>query len=131
MLVHILVSCEPSTTTFLFPFLMLFFPPLIPSFIFNLTGDLKRLRSLVVDAKEKGIKVVSALVKKMLDRNVFLFGSVDTNDASVTERVNELTDIQNARIQVAYKKYSSVYNFFPFKQTSYTAFSSSLFLLLI
>ncbi|XP_052199132.1 uncharacterized protein LOC127806122 isoform X2 [Diospyros lotus] len=79
--------------------------PFKPPFkIYLSLGDLKRLRSLVVDAKEKGIKVVSALVKKMLDRNVFLFGSVDTNDASVTERVNELTDIQNARIRVAYKK---------------------------
>ncbi|KAL7189780.1 hypothetical protein ACSBR1_039420 [Camellia fascicularis] len=67
-------------------------------------GELKRLRNLVIDVREKGIKVASALVKKMLERNVFLFGFVDINDGSVTERVNELTDIHNARVQVAHKK---------------------------
>ncbi|THG05393.1 hypothetical protein TEA_022151 [Camellia sinensis var. sinensis] len=52
--------------------------------------ELKRLRNLVIDVKEKGIKVASALVKKMLERNVFLFGFVDINDGSVTERGMEL-----------------------------------------
>ncbi|KAI8016703.1 hypothetical protein LOK49_LG05G01926 [Camellia lanceoleosa] len=70
--------------------------------------ELKRLRNLVIDVKEKGIKVASALVKQMLERNVFLFGFVDIHDGSVTERVNELTDIQNARVQVAHKKISHV-----------------------
>ncbi|KAL6974138.1 hypothetical protein U1Q18_028322 [Sarracenia purpurea var. burkii] len=79
--------------------------PFKPPFkIYLSVGELKSLRRLVVDAKEKSIKVVSALVKKMLESNLFLFGAVDINDGSVTERVNELTDIQNARIQVAYKK---------------------------
>lgn len=39
----------------------------------------------------------------MLEKNMFLFGFVDLNDGSVTERVNEVTDMQNARVQVAYK----------------------------
>ncbi|CAL5360827.1 unnamed protein product [Camellia sinensis] len=79
--------------------------PFKPPFkIYLSLGELKRLRNLVIDVKEKGIKVASALVKKMLERNVFLFGFVDINDGSVTERVNELTDIQNARVQVAHKK---------------------------
>lgn len=79
--------------------------PFKPPFkIYLSLGELKRLRNLVIDVREKGIKVASALVKKMLERNVFLFGFVDINDGSVTERVNELTDIQNARVQVAHKK---------------------------
>lgn len=66
-------------------------------------GDLKRIKNLVVDTKMRDIKVVSILVKRMLERNVFLFGSVDANEGSATERINELTEIQNARVQTAYK----------------------------
>ncbi|KAI8005362.1 hypothetical protein LOK49_LG08G00741 [Camellia lanceoleosa] len=79
--------------------------PFKPPFkIYLSLGGLKRLRNLVIDVKEKGIKVASALVKQMLESNVFLFGFVDIHDGSVTERVNELTGIQNARVQVAHKK---------------------------
>lgn len=70
-----------------------------------LTGELKRLKNLVIDAKRKDIKVVSALVKSMLERNMILFGFVDIHEGSVAERVNELTDIQKAQVQVAHKKY--------------------------
>lgn len=68
------------------------------------TGELKNLRILVVDAKENEIKVVPALVKRMLERNMFLFGSVDLTESAVTETVNHLQQLQNARIQVAYEK---------------------------
>ncbi|KAJ0102981.1 hypothetical protein Patl1_06651 [Pistacia atlantica] len=51
-----------------------------------------------------GIRVVPALVKRMLKQNMFLFGSVDLNEGSVTETVNQLTDLQNARIKFAYEK---------------------------
>lgn len=50
------------------------------------------------------MKVVAALMKSMLERNMLLFGFVGENEGSATERVNELTDVQNARIQAAYKK---------------------------
>ena len=75
----------------------------------HLTGELKKLTNLVVDAKEKGINVVSALVKRMLEKKMFLFGSVEMNEGSVTETVNQLTELQNARIQVAYDKYVATY----------------------
>lgn len=79
--------------------------PFKPPFkIYISLGELKKLKDLVVEAKEKDIKVVSVLVKRMLDMNIFLFGFVDINEGSVAERVNELTDLQNAHIQVAYKK---------------------------
>ncbi|XP_068322069.1 uncharacterized protein [Pyrus communis] len=66
--------------------------------------ELKKLRKLVIDAKENNIKVVSSLVRKMLEKNAFLFGFVDTNEESFAETVNQLTQLQNARVQVAYKE---------------------------
>uniref|UniRef100_A0A2N9FJ18 Small nuclear RNA activating complex (SNAPc), subunit SNAP43 protein n=1 Tax=Fagus sylvatica TaxID=28930 RepID=A0A2N9FJ18_FAGSY len=79
--------------------------PFKPPFrIYLSLGELKKITNLVVEAKEKGINVVSALVKRMLEKNMFLFGSVDINEDSVTETVNQLTELQNARIQVAYNK---------------------------
>ncbi|XP_062157523.1 uncharacterized protein LOC133865050 [Alnus glutinosa] len=67
-------------------------------------GELKKLTELVVDAKEKGLKVVSAVVKRMLEKNMFLFGCLEINEGSVTETVNQLTELQNASIQVLYNK---------------------------
>ncbi|KAH9767203.1 Small nuclear RNA activating complex (SNAPc) subunit SNAP43 protein [Citrus sinensis] len=67
-------------------------------------GELKKLKELVVEAKNKDIRVVPALVKRMLEKKIFLFGFVDLNESSITETVNQLTDLQNARVQVAYEK---------------------------
>ncbi|KAF9679759.1 hypothetical protein SADUNF_Sadunf06G0048100 [Salix dunnii] len=69
-----------------------------------LNGELKKLKTLVINAKEHGIKVVPVLVKRMLEKNMFLFGFVDLNEGSVSETVNQLTELQDARVQVAYKK---------------------------
>ncbi|CAI9100849.1 OLC1v1038034C3 [Oldenlandia corymbosa var. corymbosa] len=78
--------------------------PFKPPFkIYLSLGELKRLKNLTVDAKQQDIGVVCRLVKHMLQRNMFLFGSVDSIDGS-TEKLNELTAVQNARVQVAYKK---------------------------
>lgn len=74
-------------------------------FILYLTGELKRLRSLVVEAKQQGVKVVPTLVKRMLGKNLLLFGFVDLNEGSKT--VNQFTDLQNARLKFAYDKYVS------------------------
>lgn len=70
-----------------------------------MTGELRKLTELLVDAKEKGVKVVSAVVKRMREKNMFLFGCLEINEGSVTETVNQLTKLQNARIQVLYDKY--------------------------
>ncbi|XP_016448035.1 uncharacterized protein LOC107773107 isoform X1 [Nicotiana tabacum] len=79
--------------------------PFKPPFkIYISLGDLKNLRNIVTEAKVKGVKVVPALVKRMLDRNMFLFGSVDVNEGSAAERLDELTEIQNASIRIASKK---------------------------
>lgn len=65
---------------------------------------MKQLKNLAVDAKAAGVNVVAALMKIMLERNMFLFGFVGENEGSATERVNELTDVQNALVQQAYNK---------------------------
>ncbi|XP_041010421.1 uncharacterized protein LOC121254437 [Juglans microcarpa x Juglans regia] len=79
--------------------------PFKPPFrIYLSIGELKKLTNLAVDAKGKGLKVVSALIRRMLEKNVFLFGSVEINEGSVTETVNQLTELQNARIQAAHKR---------------------------
>ncbi|PNY01742.1 hypothetical protein L195_g025043, partial [Trifolium pratense] len=60
--------------------------PFKPPFkVYISVGELKNLRVLVVDAKANDIRVVSALVKRMLERNMFLFGIVDLMESSVTE----------------------------------------------
>ncbi|KAL6558371.1 hypothetical protein OROMI_018721 [Orobanche minor] len=66
--------------------------------------ELRQFKVLALDAKARGVKLVSALLKSMLERNVFLFGCVGLNEGSATQRVNELRDVQNARVQTAYKK---------------------------
>uniref|UniRef100_M1D1S8 Uncharacterized protein n=1 Tax=Solanum tuberosum TaxID=4113 RepID=M1D1S8_SOLTU len=71
---------------------------------FHLTGELKNLRNVVAEAKAKDVKVVPAVVKRMLDRNMFLFGFVDVNESSAAERLDELSEVQNASIQIACKK---------------------------
>lgn len=77
----------------------------------DLTGELRQLKALVVNAKEKGIKVASVLVKRMLDKNAFLFGFVNTNDYSDKERIKELVNVQNACIKKMHEKYVSILNF--------------------
>ena len=72
--------------------------------LFLVIGELKRLKALVVDAKENNIGVVPALVKRMLDGNMFLFGFVDIVGGSVTQRVDEITKLQNRRAQIACEK---------------------------
>lgn len=75
-----------------------------PFHIYISLGELKKLKELVVEAKNKDTRVVPALVKTMLEKKIFLFGFVDLNESSITETVNQLTDLQNARVQVAYEK---------------------------
>ncbi|KAJ0988976.1 hypothetical protein J5N97_007332 [Dioscorea zingiberensis] len=79
--------------------------PYKPSFkIYLSLEELKRLRTLVIDAKEKGIKVVMALVKRMLHMNMFLFGSVDMAGSFALQKVDEITKLQNKRVQIACEK---------------------------
>lgn len=74
-------------------------------YLLVLTEELRKLKDLVVVAKENGVKVVSALVKRMLEKNMFFFGIIHYNEGSIIETANQFTELQNARVQVAYKKY--------------------------
>ncbi|KAI9117258.1 hypothetical protein K1719_011424 [Acacia pycnantha] len=79
--------------------------PFKPPFrVYLSLGELRKLRLLVADAKAGDIKVAPTLVKRMLESNMFLFGAVDLMEGSVEETVSQLEQLQNARIQVAYKK---------------------------
>lgn len=79
--------------------------PFKPPFrIYVCIREMKRLKELVMDAKKENIGVVTLVVNSMLERNLFLYGAIDLKEGSVEERVNELTNIQNARIQHANKK---------------------------
>ncbi|KAL1554842.1 hypothetical protein AAHA92_15353 [Salvia divinorum] len=79
---------------------MLFKPPYK---IYLSLGELKQLKILVIEAKAAGVNVVAALVKVMLERNMFLFGFVGVDEGSPAERVNEVTGEHKTRIQAAYK----------------------------
>lgn len=79
--------------------------PFKPPFkIYLSRGQLRKLRDLVLYAKQAGIGVLPALVKRMLERSMFLFGAVDIDDDTVTERLNEITKLHNKGIQIAYEK---------------------------
>ena len=43
----------------------------------------------------------------MLEKNMFLFGFVDLYKGFVNETVKQLTELQDAHVQVVYKKYVS------------------------
>lgn len=77
----------------------------------HFTGELRRLRKLVVDSKKENVKVASALVNRMLEKNMFLFGAVDLKEGSMTEKIKELRAKEDATIRIAQEKYL----FFPFK----------------
>uniref|UniRef100_A0A2P2KM28 Uncharacterized protein n=1 Tax=Rhizophora mucronata TaxID=61149 RepID=A0A2P2KM28_RHIMU len=78
-----------------------FKPPLR---IYLSLGELKKLRHLVVEAKEHSIKVVPTLVKRMLEKNVFLFGFVDLNEDSVGDTVNHLSELYNSGVKLAWER---------------------------
>ncbi|KAG0452036.1 hypothetical protein HPP92_025876 [Vanilla planifolia] len=79
--------------------------PYKPCFkIYLSLGELKVLKSLVADAKAHGIHVVPALVKRMLDQNMFLFGYSDISHVSAIQRASEIKKLQDKHLQSAYEK---------------------------
>lgn len=70
--------------------------------MFPASGELKGLKMLVVDAKKMDISVVPVLVKRMLDKGMFLFGSVDI--VGGCQKVDEVMKLENKRVQMAYEK---------------------------
>lgn len=69
-----------------------------------MTGELRKLRNLIGEAKQNNIRPVSALVKRMLEKNMFLFGFVDMLGNITQQRVDDITMQQQQRVEVAYDK---------------------------
>lgn len=79
--------------------------PFKPPFkIYLSLGELKGLKALVVAAKEWGIRVVSTVVKRMLEKNAFLFGSVNISEYSGKERIKGIVDTQKACLKLLNEK---------------------------
>ncbi|KAJ0770127.1 hypothetical protein HanPI659440_Chr07g0253531 [Helianthus annuus] len=51
--------------------------------ISHLAGEMKRLKELVIDAKNENIGVVPLFVNNMLERNLFLYRAVNLKEGSV------------------------------------------------
>eukprot|EP01018_Ginkgo_biloba_P033397 Gb_29095 [translate_table: standard] len=71
--------------------------------------DLEKLNILVVDAKHNGVGVAVAVVKKMLAKNMFLFGFVEVDEESISKTVNAMEKQQHAHLRVASEKYLTIH----------------------
>ncbi|XP_056865952.1 uncharacterized protein LOC108851983 isoform X2 [Raphanus sativus] len=82
--------------------------PFKPKFrIYISLQELEKLRDLIVEAKDRGVEMANAVAKQMLDRNMFIFGAVDFDEASTTEKLHQSTELQNALVRCAYRKLAS------------------------
>lgn len=72
------------------------------------TAECKQLKDFVVMAKQNGLRLVPALVKRMLDKGMFLFGYMNLLDDNRDKQVEELTALQNKRVKFACDKYVSL-----------------------
>ncbi|CAE6074883.1 unnamed protein product [Arabidopsis arenosa] len=68
----------------------------------HLADELGKFRDLVVESKDKGVEIVAAVAKQMLDKHMFIFGAVE--ETSATMKLNQLTELQNARVRFAYDR---------------------------
>ncbi|KAH9300770.1 hypothetical protein KI387_012353, partial [Taxus chinensis] len=66
--------------------------------------DLEKLNVLVVDAKQNGVGIAISVVKKMLDKNMFLFGFVEVDEELVSKTANAMAKQQHEHLQVASEK---------------------------
>ncbi|CAL4905444.1 unnamed protein product [Urochloa decumbens] len=66
--------------------------------------ECRQLKDLIVTAKQKGVHLVPALVKRMLDKGMFLFGYMNLLSDNGEKQVEELTALQNKRVKFACDK---------------------------
>ncbi|TVU33532.1 hypothetical protein EJB05_25355 [Eragrostis curvula] len=79
--------------------------PYKPQFkIYLSLEECKQLKDFVAMAKQNGAPIVQVLVKKMLDRGMFLFGFINLLGDNGEKQVEELTAAQNKRIKFASDK---------------------------
>ncbi|KAF0930750.1 hypothetical protein E2562_034939 [Oryza meyeriana var. granulata] len=99
-------SCLPQRLAGLYCLYCLYeSQPYKPHFkIYLSLEELKKLKDFVVEAKQNGMDVVPALVKRMLDKGMILFGFINLLGNSGAKQVSELTASQNKRVQFACDK---------------------------
>ncbi|XP_018452705.1 uncharacterized protein LOC108823895 [Raphanus sativus] len=68
---------------------------------------LGKLRDLIVEAKDKSVEIATAVGEQMLEKNVFIFGALDFDEASTTEKLHQSIELQNTLVRCAYTKLSS------------------------
>ncbi|KAF8079464.1 hypothetical protein N665_1026s0021 [Sinapis alba] len=82
--------------------------PYKPKFrIYISLEELGKFRDLIVEAKDKGVEIATALGKQMLEKKVFIFGAVDFDEASTTEKLHQSIELQNTLVRCAYQKLTS------------------------
>ncbi|CAM0949141.1 unnamed protein product [Alopecurus aequalis] len=64
----------------------------------------KQLKDFIVEAKQSGLGLVPALVKRMLDKGMFLFGFINLLGDHGAKQVDELNAFQNKRVKFACDK---------------------------
>jgi snRNA-activating protein complex subunit 1 len=67
---------------------------------------LSKLRNLVAEAKTFNIQMVPDLVKRILERNMFLFGFVDTLGGTARSSDDNITRQLNRQLEEVSDKYS-------------------------
>ncbi|KAF0894230.1 hypothetical protein E2562_037727, partial [Oryza meyeriana var. granulata] len=99
-------SCLPQRLAGLYCLYCLYeSQPYKPHFkIYFSLEELKKLKDFVVEAKQNGMDVVPALVKRILDKGMILFGFINLLGDSGAKQVSELTASQNKRVQFACDK---------------------------
>ncbi|CAH8320522.1 unnamed protein product [Eruca vesicaria subsp. sativa] len=75
--------------------------PFKPKFrIYISLEELGRFWDLIVESKDRVVEIANAVARQMLDRNVFIFGAVDFDEASTTEKLHQSIELQNALVRV-------------------------------
>jgi snRNA-activating protein complex subunit 1 len=64
----------------------------------------KQLKEFIAEAKQRGIGLVPALVKRMLDKGMFLFGFINLLGDHGAKQVDELNAFQTKRVKFACDK---------------------------
>ncbi|XP_037439515.1 uncharacterized protein LOC119307543 [Triticum dicoccoides] len=63
-----------------------------------------KLKDFVIEAKQNGLALVPALVKRMLDKGMFLFGFINLLGDNEAKEVDEMNASQNKRVKFACDK---------------------------
>jgi snRNA-activating protein complex subunit 1 len=71
------------------------------------TEECKKLKDFVAMAKQNGVPLVPVLVKRMLDKGLFLFGFINLLGDNGEKQVEELTAAQNKRVKFSSDTYVS------------------------